>query len=108
MLQFETSSHHDVPSLRLNGELTIHHATEAKDRLSSALDELPALRLELSGLNDMDTAGVQLLAWLKQEARRRGKTLGYVAHSPVVVEVFDLLQVTSVFGDPILVAPSVS
>ena len=59
-------------------------------------------------MEELDTAGVQLLAWIKQEAKRRGKPLTLSAHSPAVVEVFDLLQVAGLFGDPILLAPSVS
>ena len=57
-------------------------------------------------MEDLDTAGVQLLVWMKQEARRRGRNLAFFAHSPAVVEVFDLLQVAGLFGDPILIAPS--
>ena len=72
------------------------------------LDLRPALHLNLAGLKELDTAGVQLLVWLKQEARRRNRTLALSAHSPAVVEVFDLLQVASLFGDAILIAPSPS
>jgi anti-anti-sigma factor len=96
------------PSLRLEGGLTIYEVTEAKALLSPALDQHPALRLNLAGLEELDTAGVQLLVWLKQEARKRGRTLSLSAHSPAVVEAFDLLAVAGVFGDPILLAPSAS
>ena len=108
MFQLERTTHEGAPSVQLEGELTIYAVTEAKALLQSALDEEPCLQLNLSGLEELDTAGVQLLIWLKQEARRRGKTLVLYAHSPAVQEVFDLLKVASLFGDPILIAPSVS
>jgi anti-anti-sigma factor len=106
MLQIEPSSHEDAPALRLVGELTIYSVTEARDQLCAALDQHPALHLNLAGVEELDTAGVQLLAWIKQEAKRRGKPLTLFAHSPAVVEVFDLLQVASLFGDAILIPPA--
>ena len=106
MFQIVRSTHEGEPSLRLEGDLTIYEVTEAKAALSAALDQHPSLQLNLSGLEELDTAGVQLLAWLKQEARRRGRTLTLFAHSPAVVEVFDLLQVASLFGDAILIPPA--
>lgn len=108
MFQIEAITHEGAPSLRLEGELTIYSVSEAKDQLHAALDTQPTLQLNLADLEELDTAGVQLLIWLKQEAHRRGKTLVLYAHSPAVLEVFDLLKVARMFGDPILIAPSVS
>jgi hypothetical protein len=65
--QIELSTHEDEPAYRLEGELTIYSVAEARDQLCSALDQHPALQLNLSGIEELDTAGVQLLAWLKQE-----------------------------------------
>ena len=107
MFRIQPSVHEDEPCLRLEGELTIYSVTEARDALSAALDQQPSLQLNLAAVEELDTAGVQLLAWMKQEARRRGKALAFTGHSPAVVEVFDLLQVAGIFGDSILLAPSV-
>jgi len=108
MLEIEPSTHDQEPCLRLKGSLTIYDVAEAKGPLGAALDREPTLHLNLAGVEELDTAGVQLLAWLKQEAGRRGRTLALTAHSPAVVEVFDLLKVARLFGDPILIAPSAS
>jgi anti-sigma B factor antagonist len=108
MFKIAPSTHDGEPAYRLEGELTIYAAAEARDQLGAALERHPRLQLNLSGLAELDTAGVQLLAWLKQEARRRGRHLVLFAHSQAVVEVFDLLQVAGLFGDPILIAPSAS
>jgi anti-anti-sigma factor len=106
MFQIEPASHEGDPCLRMRGELTIYAVAEARDRLSAALDQAARLQLNLAEVEELDTAGVQLLVWAKQEARRRGKVLTLFAHSPAVVEVFDLLKVGSLFGDPILLAPT--
>jgi len=108
MLEIEPSTHDQEPCLRLKGTLTIYDVAEAKGPLGAALDRQPTLHLNLAGLEELDTAGVQLLAWLKQEAARRGRSLALSAHSPAVVEVFDLLQVSGLFGDPILLVPTPS
>jgi len=105
MLRIEATSHEGEPALLLQGELDIYAVLEARDRLGHALHEREALLLNLSGLEGLDTAGVQVLVWLKGEAARLGKTLLLFAHSPAVVEVFDLLQVAGLFGDTILIAP---
>lgn len=107
MFRIQPATQDDEPCLRLEGELTIYSVAEARDLLSAALDPGPVLQLNLSAVEELDTAGVQLLVWLKQEARRRGRTLVLTGHSPAVVEVFDLLQVAGLFGDAILIAPSV-
>jgi anti-sigma B factor antagonist len=106
MFQIEPSTSEKDPCLRLQGELTIYAMTEARAQLSAALDQYPSLVLNLAGIVELDTAGVQLLAWLKQEASRRGRVLSFTAHSPAVVETMDLLKVAAMFGDPILIAPT--
>lgn len=108
MFEIEPATHEGAPALRLVGELTIYAVAEARDRLSAALDQQPVLHLNLAAVEELDTAGVQLLVWLKQEARRRGRALALATHSPAVLEVFDLLKVAGLFGDPILIAPSAS
>jgi anti-anti-sigma factor len=108
MFQIQTGTHAGSPSLQLEGELTIYAVAEARARLDEALDQGPGLQLNLAGVEELDTAGLQLLVWLKQEARRRGRTLTLFAHSPAVLEVFDLLKVAGLFGDPILLAPNPS
>ena len=111
MFHAQPSTHEDQACLGLAGELNIYFVTEARDLLSTALDAADGqhgLNLNLAGIEELDSAGVQLLVWLKQEARRRGKPLSLFAHSPAVVEVFDLLKVAGLFGDSILIAPSAS
>jgi anti-anti-sigma factor len=108
MFRIETCSHQGKSALRLEGELTIYHVLEARTRLDAALDLDPALRLDLSGLEELDTAGVQLLVWLGQEANRRGKTLAWLAPSPAVLEIFELLQVAPLFGSAHPSAPLAS
>ena len=94
------------PTLALQGELTIFTVTQAHQEILALWAGAPAFSLDLSELEELDSAGVQLLAWLKREAAGRGQTLAFLGHSPVVVEALDLLGITRAFGDAILLPPS--
>lgn len=82
--------------LRLEGEFTIFRAMELKPML---LASPPVDEIDLSGVTEIDTAGVQLLMLAKKTALAQQRNLKLVAHSPAVLEVFELLNVVAYFGD---------
>ena len=86
--------------LRIAGELTIFRAAEIKAAL---LTEPAPREVDLSGVTDIDTAGLQLLMLAKKTALVQRRELRLVAHSPVVSELFELLNVVRYFGDPMVV-----
>jgi len=106
MIQISTANENGQAVIRLAGDLTIYSATEARQELEALLAKQPSLALDLSEVDEIDTSGIQLLLWLKREAAFRRESLTLLRHSSVVVEAFDLLGVTSIFGDPILIGPS--
>jgi anti-sigma B factor antagonist len=106
MLQIQPAQVEGEDGLSLLGDLTIYSAAEARGDLAGHQARGAGLVLDLSGVDEVDTAGVQVLLWLKREGRNRDKALRLVNHSAAVVEAFDLLQVAGVFGDPILIAPT--
>ena len=108
MLTYHVTQHDGEPGLRLAGALTIYTAAQARDEIPARLARHSARVLDLSGVEELDTAGVQLLLWLKRDLASRGTALALVRHSPAVVEVLDLLKLTTAFGDPILLSPSAS
>lgn len=93
----------NVATLRIDGEFTIYRATELKPMLLNALGQSNALEIDLSAVTELDTSGVQLLILAKKEAHKLHKEMHLVAHSPAVLEVFDMLDLTSYFGDPIVI-----
>jgi anti-anti-sigma factor len=89
----------DTAVLRIVGEFTIFRAAE----LMAALLATPAPReVDLSGVTELDTAGLQLLMLAKKNARAQKQEFHLVAHSPAVIEVFELLNVSAYFGDPLV------
>jgi anti-sigma B factor antagonist len=82
--------------LRLDGEFTIFRAMELKPVL---LASPPVDEIDLSGVTEIDTAGVQLLMLAKKTALAQQRNVKLVGHSPAVLEVFELLNVAAYFGD---------
>ncbi len=91
----------DVSVLRIEGEMSIFRATE----LMAILQAEPApAEIDLSGVTEIDTAGVQLLMLAKQQAQEARRELRLVGHSPAVLEVFELLNLAAFFNDPLVMA----
>lgn len=84
------------------GEMTIYTAAELKQPLIELLLQGSETELDLAGVSEIDTAGVQLLILAKREAKRLGKTLRFTNHSQAVVECLDLCDLTAVFGDQVV------
>jgi anti-anti-sigma factor len=105
MLQLQDNPSDTQPGLKLAGDLTIYTVTMAKADILARLGRHPAFELNLSDVEELDTAGVQLLLWLKKTAAGNGAVLTLTHHSPAVVQVLDLLKVTAALGDPILIGP---
>lgn len=87
-----------LPTLRLDGELSIYRAAELKPLLLAALDGVAAdapARFDLSEVTEIDTSGVQLLLLARREAAARELSLELTAASPAVRNAFKLLELDS-------------
>jgi len=92
--------------LAIEGELSIYTAGEWKKRLDGLIDQGGSLELDLGAVQELDTAGLQLLIMAKKEAAARSQQLLLSNHSQAVLEVFELCGVAAFFGDPILLQPN--
>lgn len=88
--------------MTLEHELSIYQAAELFTPLSVALQQHQELELNLSKITEFDTAGVQLLLALKRAAQQQNKILKLSHHSAQVIEVMELLNLASTFGDPLV------
>lgn len=91
-------------TLSLEGELTIFTAAERKPSLLEFLKSGEQLAINLAGVSEIDTAGLQLLILLKREAAQTGKTLVFDMHSKAVLEILELANLTTAFGDQVVLA----
>lgn len=88
----------------ISGELTIYTAAQEKQQLQEFLESGDDLELNLSQVSEMDSAGLQVLILMKQEAARRHKKLRYSMHSKAVLEVLEMCNMTAAFGDQVILA----
>lgn len=88
--------------LRVESDMTIYTALDLKKELVPCLGKAQCWELDMSRVNEMDSAGLQILIMLKCEAAKRGAELALTAHSTAVTEVIDTFNMAAYFGDPIV------
>ena len=62
-----------IQALICNGSMTIYTVKDLKKDLMKKMTGYPALNLDLKGVTEIDTAGFQLIIFVRQEADRLGK-----------------------------------
>ena len=82
------------PVLQLGGAFTIERAAELKGLLLQQIMEARPASLDLRGITELDTAGLQLLLAVKHCWPR----LRLVEPSPAVSQVVDLLRLEDFIG----------
>lgn len=93
----------DANTLRIEGEFTIFRASELKQILFAAQTFTD---IDLSAVTELDSAGLQLLLLAKKTALAQGRELHLIGHSEAVIDVFELLNVSGYFGDPVVMGSS--
>jgi anti-anti-sigma factor len=93
----------EVNHLAIEGELTIFRAQELKEVIMTVITASDEIEIDLSHVSEVDAAGMQLLVSTKLEAILRGKTLHYAGHSKTVLDMIDLCDLGSFFGDQLVI-----
>jgi anti-anti-sigma factor len=93
----------DLRTVSIDGEMTIYTALEYKTHLLEQLLDCHEMELNLSEIDEMDTAGLQILLMLKREAENGGRQLRLINHSRAIYEILELLNMQSHFGDPVVI-----
>ncbi len=93
-----------VTHLAIHDEMTIYTVLTQKNALENYLNSAVALQINLAAVTEIDSAGLQLLIWLKQVALDKNIKLQLVSHSEAVVETLELLNLTPFFGDPVVIS----
>ncbi len=84
--------------------MTIFTAAEQKPLLMEFLHSGDDLEINFANVNEIDSAGLQLLILCKREAAAGGKVLSFVMHSKAVLEILELANLTSAFGDQVVLS----
>jgi len=88
-------------TLHLTGELTIYTAADFKTALLNRLGQAQHLTVDLSGVSELDCAGLQVMLLARREAEIGTRTLQWEKHSPAVSQVLGVLNLGAELGLPV-------
>ncbi len=91
MEQGHTDLAMDTVPLRLDPSLRIEEVESRRNLLLERLRGPGPVMIDVSGLESVDTAGVQLLLACRREATRRGVQLEYCGESPALTDALQRL-----------------
>jgi len=91
-------------TLAIDGELTIFTAARQKMYMPAFPKPADKLEINLANVTEIDTAGLQLLNLIKREAAQTGKTLCFIKHTKVVLDVLEFTNLARAFGDRVVLA----
>lgn len=91
----------------VRGEMTISTAAELMRGLGAPLVLFDDIEINLAGVNEIDSAGLQLMLAAKREATAKSKSLRFVDHSHAVVDVLDLCGLAGYLGNPLMHSPAI-
>lgn len=80
-----------APALRLAAECTVAQADSLKAGLTRLVDEATAVTLDVSALQRIDTAGLQLLAAFVRDRRAAARAVEWRGRAPALDAAADLL-----------------
>jgi len=103
-MSIQAKQNNGITHLTFKDEMTIYTALEQKNALSQHLNADHEIQVDLSEVSEIDSAGLQVLLFLKQEASSKNIILSLTHHSQAVVEVLELLNLTAHFGDPVIIS----
>lgn len=85
--------------IRIAGPMTFYTAVHWRDTLRAAMGAPGNVELDLSGVSDIDAAGIQLLVSLRMEAQASERALHLVATSERIREALAFCHLTEFFED---------
>jgi phospholipid transport system transporter-binding protein len=91
---------HDRGSLILASECTVAEADALKSELARRLDEPEAVTVDVTALQRIDTAGLQLLAAFVRDRRTAGRTFAWRGRAAALEAAAVLLGLDSVLELP--------
>jgi anti-anti-sigma factor len=92
-----------VSLVRIDGEMTIYTALACRDQMLDCLQQLQScdgLDIDLSGVTEVDSAGMQLLIQIRRHGVALGKPVRLLTPSAALQEMISLYRLGAGFDDP--------
>ncbi len=97
-----SSQNNPTLHLRMIGELNIYTVNKIKDFFVAQAKEFAAIKVDLAGIQEFDTAGFQFLLALKAEALLQKHSLHFHGHPAQIMEYLDILGAVGLMGDKVV------
>lgn len=88
---------HSATPLGIHGEFNIYTAGEWRDRLSEVFAQTGDVRVDLSEVTEIDTAGLQLLIAARFQAEKEAREFILVNYSQPVINALDFCRLSDFF-----------
>ena len=82
--------------------MSIYEAMEIQSLFLKTLADHEQIEVDLSDVVEIDSAGLQLMVALKNDALKQNKSMVFTNHSREVIELLDLFNMMQFFGDPVV------
>lgn len=103
-MQIQVETNNGYRRLLIDGDINIYTAHELKRQLFDYLASATEIEISLAQAGEIDTAGFQVLYLIKREAVKSGKTLYLTSHSPMMLKIMGLYNMTDFFVDPVVIS----
>jgi len=97
-MKVDSNSPEGLCTLVVEEEMTIYVIEPMKQTITGLLDSYDCFELDLSGVEEIDTAGIQLLFALERELKRRNKTFKLNAVSSEVTKLLNTYGIAERFS----------
>jgi anti-anti-sigma factor len=84
--------------IAIAGELSIFTAAGVQERLLQAFANGAAVDVDLAEVSEIDSAGIQVMLAAKRSAAAQSLPLRFTGHSPAVVDILQLCQLSELLG----------
>jgi len=89
-------------TLKIPGDMTIYEAEEIKTLFRKAEESEGDIIIDLANVSEIDTCGIQLMISLKKSLKEKERDVSFESHTDAVIDLFDIFDVSTYFGDPII------
>ena len=96
-MSIETVNEASGCCIRINDELTLSTASLFARTLNEALESNRSVAIDLTGVTDIDCAGLQILLMARKEALLRNRVVRFIGHNPVVMECLHMMNLINFF-----------
>jgi anti-anti-sigma factor len=104
-MEFKENTEGSMCSITLEGDLTVKKVNTLYLNFTAIInnENIKSISVDLAGVYEMDTAGIQMLMALKTYSSQLNKSFKLINHSLSVLKIIDLYGLAVFFRDKLVV-----